>query len=117
MATINGVDFSAVSKQALAAAKAAAKNEAAWTSLKDIVQNITDSLQGDIKLIAKRKLNPDGEFNENDAAVFMEDQKIVARMRIRSVAIIGLQVAENIWNAIADVFRTAIKQAIGWTIL
>lgn len=115
MATINGVDFSVVAQDAISAAKAAANNDAAWNSLKDIVKNITDSLDADIQLIAKRKLS--GEFNEADAKVFLEDQKMVARMRIRSIAIIGLQLAENIWNAIADVFRKAITKAIGWTVL
>jgi hypothetical protein len=115
MAMINGVDFNQVAKEALAAAKAAANDENAWKSLKDIIKNVTDSLQGDVQLIAKRKIS--GEFNEDDAKVFMEDQKMVARIRIRSVAIIGLQLAERIWNAIADVFRTAINQALGWTVL
>lgn len=115
MATINGVDFDQVAKAALSAAKAAANDDAAWGRLNDILKNITNSLKADVQVIAKRKTT--GEFNENDARVFIEDQKMVARMRIRSIAIIGLQLAENIWNAIADVFRTAINQALGWTIL
>ena len=115
MAIINGVDFSTVAREAIAAAKSAANDPVAWKSLQDIVKNITDGLKADVPLIAKRKIS--GEFNENDAAVFMEDQKMVARIRIRSLSIIGLQIAENIWNAIASVFRTAINKAIGWTVL
>lgn len=115
MNTINGVDFDAVAKEAISAAKAAANDQTVWTSLQDIVSNITSGLANDVQTIAKRKLN--GEFNERDAAVFLEDQKTLARLRIRSVAIVGLQLAENIWNAIAKVFGTAINKALGWNIL
>ncbi len=115
MPTINGVDFSQVSKDALAAAKGALNDEKAWAGLNDIIKNISDSLTKDVQLIAKRKLS--GEFNEDDARVYIEDQKTVARIRIRSIAIIGLQLAEKIWNAIAEVFRKAINKALGWTLL
>jgi len=115
MASINGVDFSQVAKDALAAAKLAANDEGVWKSLKDVLKNVTNSLKADVEVIAKRKIS--GEFNENDAGVFLEDQKMLARMRIRSVSIIGLQLAENILNAIADVFKKAINTALGWTVL
>lgn len=115
MTTINGVDFSLVAKGALAAAKAVINDETAWSELQDIIKNITDALSKDVQLIAKRKLS--GEFNEDDAKVYIDDQKMIARIRIRSVAIIGMQLAERAWNAIADVFRIAINKAIGWTIL
>ena len=65
--------------------------------------------------LAKKKLS--GEFNEEDSKVFMDDQKMLARIRLRSIAIITLQLAERIWNAIADVFRVAINKAIGWDVL
>lgn len=58
-----------------------------------------------------------GEFNEDDARIFMEDQKVVARIRLRSLAIITLQIAERVWNAVATVFRSAINTALGWTVL
>lgn len=112
---INGVDFGLVARQAVAAARTAAGNPAIWNSLKDIIKNITDSLKADVQVIARRQLS--GEFNEADAGIFMEDQKMVARMRIRSVAIIGLQLAEQIWNAIAQVFRAAIQTALGWVVI
>lgn len=115
MPTINGVDFSQASKDALVAARGALNDEKAWTSLEDIVKNITYNLTNDVQLIAKRKLS--GEFNEDDARVYIEDQKTVARIQIRSIAIIELQLAEKIWNAIAEVFRKAINKALGWTLL
>jgi hypothetical protein len=110
---INGVDFDAVTKDAIDAAKLAAN--ASIDELDDIVENIGKSLASDIEFVAKKKLN--GEFEEIDAKVFMEDQKVVARMRLRSIAIITLQIAERIWNAIANVFNAAINKALGWTIL
>lgn len=115
MPIINGVDFSEVSKDALSAAKDALNDKSAWASLNDIIKNISDSLTKDVQLIAKRKLS--GEFNEDDARVYIEDQKTIARIRIRSIAIIGLQLAERIWNAIADVFGKAINKALGWMLL
>ena len=41
---------------------------------------------------------------------------MVARIRIRSLAIITLQTAEHIINAIIDVFRIAANKALGWDI-
>jgi hypothetical protein len=115
MAVINDVDFGEVIKQALAAAKVALNDKNTWSSLKDIVQNISDGFVADIKFIAKKKLS--GEFNENDAKIYFEDQKIIARVRIRSLAIITLQIAERILNAVADIFRAAINTALGGWIL
>ncbi|WP_293367812.1 hypothetical protein [Nevskia sp.] len=113
--TINGVNFSQVGKDALTAAKVLLDDPATWKGLKDILQNVADGLTADIKFIARKKLS--GEFNEDDARVYLEDQKTIARVRIRSVAIITLQIAERVLNAVLDVFRVAVQQAIGWTVL
>ncbi|MCB1955052.1 MAG: hypothetical protein KDG55_05215 [Rhodocyclaceae bacterium] len=115
MTTINGVDFRQVGRDALAAARAVVDDPDTWGSLKDIVANVTEGLTRDVKLIARRK--DSGEFNEDDARVFIEDQKMIARIRIRSVAIVGLQLAEDIWNAVAEVFRAAIRKALDWSVL
>lgn len=113
MATINGVDFDNVLDDAVDAAKAVVTNN--WDEVKEIVENIGKGLTNDVSFVAKKKLS--GEFNEDDAKVFMDDQKMLARIRLRSVAIITLQLAERIWNAIANVFRGAINTAIGWDVL
>lgn len=115
MATINAVDFSAVTRDALNAARAVLADGSVWASLKDIVQNIADGLIADVKFLAKKKLS--GEFDEGDAKIYLEDHRLVARARIRSIAIISLQAAEKILNAVLDVFRVAIRQAIGWTVV
>jgi hypothetical protein len=46
----------------------------------------------------------------------LEDQKMVARIRIRSLAIITLQTAERLINAVIEVFRVAANKALGWDI-
>ena len=116
MATmINGVNFTQVGKDALEAARVLLDDPATWKSLKDIVQNVADGFTADARFIARKKLS--GEFNEDDARIYLEDQKTIARVRIRSVAIITLQIAEKVLGAVLSVFRLAIKQAIGWTVL
>ena len=113
MTVINNVDFSNVVDDALAAAKAVVTDN--WSEVRDVVKNIADGIVRDVEFIAKKKAS--GEFNEDDARVFLEDQKMLARIRIRSIAIMTLQLVERVWNAIADVFRTAINNAIGWVLL
>lgn len=113
MTTINNVDFDIVLADALAAAKGVVTNN--WPEIRDIVENIAKGIVNDVEFIAKKKLS--NEFNEDDARIYLEDQKMVARVRLRSIAIISLQIAEQIWNAVADVFRTAIKNAVGWLVL
>ena len=110
---INGVEFDDVIKDAIKAATVVFSEGA--DNLVDIVKNIGDSLVCDIEFVAKKKLS--GEFEEVDARVFLEDQKVVARMRLRSLAIITMKIAEDIWNAIVHVFNSAINQALGWTLL
>lgn len=115
MAEINKINFDSVINDALMAAKAALDNDQNWDAIRDIVENIGKSITGDIEFIAKKKAS--GEFNEADARVYLDDQRMLARIRLRSLAIITLQIAERIWNAIADVFRKAASTALGWVIL
>lgn len=115
MPKINKIDFDKVSAEALAAAKAVLDDDNVWKSLEDIVENISDGFVSDIKFIAKKKKS--GEFNEDDARIYLEDQKTIARVRLRSVAIITLQIAERVLNAISEVFRKAVNSALGWTVL
>ncbi|MGH8380814.1 hypothetical protein [Pseudomonas sp.] len=109
---INDVDFDAVIKEAIKAAKAA--TNASWPTLKDYVENIGHGIANDALFLKKKK--DSGEFDEADARMFMEDQKIVARMRLRSLAIVTMKIAEDIINAITGVFKSAISTAIGWDV-
>ncbi len=113
MATINNVDFDVVIQDALTAAKGVVDQD--WDKIKDLVENFAKGMVNDVEFIAKKKLS--GEFNEDDARAYLEDQKILARTRVRSIAIVSLQLAQSIWNAVAQVFSTAIKKALNWTIL
>ncbi len=113
--TINGVNFTQVGKEALDAVRLMLDDPSTWKLLKDILQNVADGLTADIKFIARKQVG--GEFNEDDARVYLEDQKTIARVRIRSVAIITLQLAEKVLNALLDVFRGAARKALGWTVL
>lgn len=114
MAIINGVDFSRTVDDAIEAARAIVTDN--WDEVRDILRNIGEGLSNDIAFIAQKKTSR--EFNEDDARVFLEDQKMLARIRLRSIAIITLQLAEQIWNAVANIFRAAIRQALGgWSIL
>jgi hypothetical protein len=112
MATMNGVEIGDVVKDALKAAKDVGIGD--WNEMKDLVKNIADSLLVDLKYIAKEKLN--NRIDEYGAKIFLEDQKMVARVRMRSLAIITLQTAERVINAIIDVFRIAANKALGWDI-
>lgn len=112
---IDGVDFKIIANDALNAAKLVINNNQTWDELEAILKNLVDGLKEDVKIITKKKFA--GEFNENDAKLFMQDQMLVARIRIRSIVIISAQVFENIWNAIATVFSKAINTALGWSVL
>ena len=113
MTTINGVNFDEVVGTAVDAAKAVASEN--WDQLEEIVRGVAEGLKNDVTFIADKQAA--GEFNEDDARAFLEDQVTAARVRLRSISIITLQIAERIWNAIAEVFRGAINTALGWPIL
>lgn len=112
MTKLNNIEIGNVVQDAIAAAKGVAEGD--WKKIKDIVKNIADSLLVDLKYIAKEKLN--NRIDEYGAKIFLEDQKMVARVRLRSLAIMTLQSAERILNAILDVFKTAANTALGWDI-
>lgn len=109
---INGVDFDTVMKDAIKAAKAVVDTD--WPVLQGYVENIGRSIANDTLFLKQQQ--DSGEFDEADARMFMEDQKIVARMRLRSLTIISMQAAEDIINAITGVFKSAINNALGWQV-
>lgn len=113
MVTINNVDFGVVVGEALEAARAVASDN--WDQLEGVVSELADAMANDVAFVAEKMAT--GEFNEDDAAAYMEDQITLARVRLRSAGIVSLQIAERIWNAVADVFRGAINTAIGVPIL
>lgn len=112
MPTLNGVDIGNVVKEAMTAAKQTGVSN--WADIKDIVKLVSDNMLTDLKYVAKKKLS--GEFDKYDAKIFLEDQKIVARTRLRSIAIITMKTAERVLNAVIEVFQAAANKALGWKI-
>jgi hypothetical protein len=113
MSTINGVDFGQVANNAVTAGIGVITSNA--SGLREVVENVAEGIVHDLAFVARKKAN--GEFEEEDARIFMEDQKTLARIRIRSIGIVTAQIAERVWNAMAQVFRQAINTALGWTLL
>jgi hypothetical protein len=112
MTMINGVDIGDVLQEALDAAKNVAGGN--WSELKDIVENIGKGFINDLEQIGKQIQK--GSMDEFGASIFMEDQRMVARVRLRSVAIVTLQIAENILNAMIDVFHKAVNTVLGFSV-
>ena len=112
MTSINGVDVGDVVADAVSAAKVVASNN--WGELRDIVENIANGILNDVQYVAAQKLA--GTLDEYGAKIFLEDQRMVARVRLRSVAIVTLNIAEDIMNAIIAVFNGAVNRALGWTL-
>ncbi|ENO7812559.1 hypothetical protein ACB524_004400 [Salmonella enterica] len=110
---INGVNFDDVIDDAEQAVKEIVINN--WSGIKDLITNIARGMVDDVEFIAQKKIS--GEFNEYDARAFLDDNNIVARIRLRAVLIKSLELVEKVWNAIAEIFRDAINHAIGWVIL
>lgn len=112
MAKLNGVEIGNVVKDALDAAQQVAQGD--WSELKGIVRNIADNMLADLKFIANEAKA--GRIDRYGAKIFLEDQRTVARVRLRSVAIMTLQSAERILNAVIKVFQNAAKTALGWNL-
>ena len=113
MSTINGVDFDAVGKQALDAVRVVLVRN--FDQASDIVESVVEAMERDVVFLAKKKAS--GELNEMDARDYMDQQRILLRMRLTAIPEIGLLAAQQAWNAIAGVFRSAILSALGWTAL
>tara|TARA_R110002126_G_scaffold63511_5_gene162680 strand:- start:340 stop:690 length:351 start_codon:yes stop_codon:yes gene_type:complete len=112
MAILNNIDVGDVLADAMTSAKQAAQSN--WPVVSDMVDNIARSILIDLDYIARQKLL--GQIDEYGAKIFLEDQRMVARARLRSLAIVTLQLAEAIINAILRVFNTAAQKALGWVL-
>ena len=110
MTTLNQIDVGDVLKEALSSARNAAKDS--WPAVSELADNIARSILIDIEYIARQKVL--GQIDEYGAKIFLEDQRMVARARLRSLAIVTLQLAEDIINAMLRVFNAAAQKALGW---
>ncbi|QHG64930.1 hypothetical protein [Pseudomonas putida] len=107
---INGVDLDAVLLEAINAAKTIIHSD--WPVIRAEVESLGRSMARDMMILHQQQ--QDGALSENDIGLFLDDQKIVARLRLRSIAIVTLQLAEAILNAMTAVFRSAIYRALGY---
>lgn len=112
MTTLNNIDVGDVLADAMTSAKQAAKSN--WPEVSELVDNIARSILVDLDYIARQKLL--GQIDEYGAKIFLEDQRMVARARLRALAIVTLQLAEDIINAMLSVFNAATQKALGWVL-
>ncbi|MBO9549506.1 hypothetical protein [Pseudomonas sp.] len=106
---INGVDLDAVLLEAINAAKTIIQSD--WPAIRAEVENLGRSMARDMIFLHQQQQA--GTLSDNDIGLFLDDQKIVTRLRLRSIAIVTLQLAEAILNAMTAVFRSAIYRALG----
>lgn len=112
MTILNNIDVGDVLAQAMASAKHAARDS--WPAVSELANNIGRSILIDLDYIARQKVL--GQIDEYGAKIFLEDQRMVARARLRALAIVTLQLAEDIINAMLRVFNTAAQKALGWVL-
>lgn len=112
MTILNDTDIGDVLAEALTSARQAAQDS--WPAVSELADNIARSILIDIEYVARQKLL--GQIDEYGAKIFLEDQRMVARARLRSLAIVTLQLAENIINAMLRVFNAAAQKALGWVL-
>ncbi|SNY52471.1 hypothetical protein SAMN06297280_2130 [Arsukibacterium tuosuense] len=112
MTILNNIDIGDVLADAMTSAKQAAKDS--WPAVSELADNIARSILVDLDYVARQKVL--GQIDEYGAKIFLEDQRMVARARLRSLAIVTLQLAEDIINAMLRVFNAAAQKALGWVL-
>lgn len=110
---INGVDFDVVTADAIKAVKAVI--QADWPAVQSTIVSLGQRMASDALFVQRQLV--DGKLDAAGAHALLQDQKIVARMHLRTVAIITLQLADAILDAMANVFKIAINRALGWDLL
>ena len=110
---INGVDFDVVTADAIKAVKAVIQED--WPALQATVVSLAQRMASNA-LFVQRQL-ADGKLDAAGADALLQDQTIIARMHLRTFAIITLQLADAILDAMVNVFKTAINRALGWNLL
>lgn len=112
-AIINGVDFDVVTADAIKAVKAIIQED--WPAVQATVFNLGQRMASNAVFVQRQLA--DGQLDAAGADALLQDQIIIARMHLRAVAIITLQLADAILDAMANVFKAAINRALGWDLL
>ena len=99
-------------KDCIAATKVALG--ANWKAAKELAKKSSKDLVNSAVMIQKMKI--EGKITEEEAKQLIEEEKIVARIRLRSLVGIGLSGDEKAVNAIIGVLKGTANKAIGWEV-
>ncbi len=110
---INNVNFNAVLDGIITTVTR--ENQTSREEIRRVIEHIGRDMFSDIAFINEKQKS--GEYEENDARIFMDDQKLIARLRLRNLPSIDISQANRLWTVVADEFSFAISRAIGWQVL
>lgn len=96
-------------EEAITAAKEAAGDE--WDDLSEYVEKSAKNLLSSGVMIAK--LLAQEKINQDDARLLAEEERIVVRMQLRTIAGVTLLVAQNVINAIVGVISKTVNEVVG----
>lgn len=109
MDRLEAVELDEVVGEAITAAKAAAGND--WDDLSEYVEKSAKNLLSSGVMIAK--LLAQGKIDQDDARQLAEEERIVIRMQLRTIAGVTLLAAQNVINAIVGVISKTVNEIIG----
>lgn len=110
---INNVNFQAVMDKVVT--QIVQEHLDSEEDMRKVIEYIGKDMFSDIAFLTEKQQS--GEYEENDARVFMDDQKLIARLRLRNLPSVDTAQANRAWQVIADEFSFAISRAIGWQVL
>ena len=110
---MNTLDFSALLKQMLDAAKNTLANK--WPVVKDLATSSFKTLAHSLIDIEEMKI--DGTITEEQARLLLDMHKNTAKIVLLSVEVVGIVAAEEAINAALDSVKTAVNTAIGFALL
>jgi hypothetical protein len=107
------IDFPQLLKSMSTAAEGVLK--AHWKETKPYAEKEFKSFTENLKLIAKLKLQ--GKINKEQAKAYIEIQKSSMKIVLLTIEGLGILAVEAAINAVINVIRTTVNNAIGWAIL
>ncbi len=110
---MNKLDFSALLKQMLDAAKNTLASK--WPSVKDLATSSFKTLAHSLIDIEEMKLA--GTITEEQARLLLDMHKNTVKIVLLSEEIIGIVAAEEAINAALDSIKTTVNTAIGFALL
>ena len=116
MDRLNALDLEAVLRDAVGAAKAAvlAIADADWNLIREFAKEAAKRLRDRGVTIAKALA--DGALTREDATMLAEEERIVARIQLRSAIGVALATAQKVIDAILGVIRAAFDRVLGFAL-